>query len=752
MAAWPLAPTDRERTAPLAKSRDAPTPPLMLSALRVILQYLRPYRTQVYLLLGGLLIDLAWAVLFGMSFQYIVDEAIAKRDEPLLWTVLIGLVAAAIIAGMAAIGRDYLYARLGTSVMNDLRLRMFEHLQRLSASFYSKVQIGDIMSRFSTDLAAVQNAVILAIPETILGTLGLLTISTLLFIFSWQLALVTVLGLPLALIGPRFLGPRAERDSYLVRHEEAKIASAVQENVSAQPVVRAFGLAPLQLGAFRYQLRGFYKLSLRFNVLAYLVERTPNLAFLLLQIAVFGFGAVKCFRGELTLGSLIAFNVLLGYLSAYVTSLTRVMPPLLLAAGGVKRIQELLDTRPQISEAKDAVVLAPLGETLVFDAVSFSYTGEHKNLDRVSFTIRSGAHVAIVGGSGSGKSTTLSLIARFYDPDAGAVKIDGRDVKSATLTSLRGQMAVVFQESFLFNTTIRENIRYGRPDASDEEVEAAARDAEIHDLVVSLPDGYNTIVGERGGRLSGGQRQRVAIARAIVRNPTILLLDEATSALDPTTEAAVNGTLERLGRRRTVVSVTHRLASTAHADQILVFERGRLVEQGTSSELLAAGGLYKRLWDKQQGLVISEDGARAGIEPERLRGVPVLSKLADAMLAKLAQMFLSERVSEDRKVIREGDTTVDKFYIIARGKVAVLKRQPDGTDVQVATLQDGDHFGEVALLKDTPRNATIRTLTPCIFLTLQRRQFMELVQSDPRLRSQFNTVSELRGTVPQTLV
>jgi ATP-binding cassette subfamily B protein len=723
----------------------------MFSALRVILEYLRPYRVQVWLLLAGLLIDLAWTVVFGMSFQYVIDEAITKHDETLLWTVLIGLVAAALLTAVAAIGRDYLYARIGTSVMNDLRQRMFEHLQQLSASFYSRMQIGDIMSRFSTDLSAVQNAVILAIPETILGTLGLLTISTLLFIFSWQLALVTVLGLPLALIGPRFLGPRAERDSYLVRHEEAKIASTVQENVSAQPVVRAFSLAPLQINGFRRQLDGFYKVSLRFNVLTYLVERTPNLAFLLLQIAVFGFGAVKCFRGELSIGSLVAFSMFIGYLSAYVTSLTRVMPPLLLAAGGVKRIQELLDTKASVAEAPGARALPPLQRTISFEGVSFSYTGETKNLDSVNFTIRRGTNVAIVGGSGSGKSTALALIARFYDPDSGRVALDDADLRSASLGALRQQMGIVFQESFLFNTSIRENIRSGRPTASDEQVEAAARAAEIHELIVSLPDGYNTIVGERGGRLSGGQRQRVAIARAIVRDPAVLLLDEATSALDPTTEAAINGTLERLGRSRTVISVTHRLASTVHADQILVFERGRLVEQGSSDELLALGGMYKRLWNKQQGLVVSVDGARAVIEPERLRAVPVLSSLADSLLARLAQMFLSERFSEDRRVLLEGDTTVDKFYIIARGKVAVLKRQPDGTDLQVATLQDGDHFGEVALLKDTPRNATIRTLTPCIFLTLQRSQFNELIQSDPRLRSQFNTVSELRGTVQQTL-
>jgi ATP-binding cassette subfamily B protein len=438
---------------------------------------------------------------------------------------------------------------------------------------------------------------------------------------------------------------------------------------------------------------------------------------LIVQIAVFSFGALKCIEGDLSVGALVAFNMYITSLSSYITSLTRVMPPLLLAAGGIKRIQELLETPPQVAESPTATKLPGLTEAIRFEDVSFSYTGEHKNLDRVTFTIHRGSNVAIVGGSGSGKSTVLGLIARFYDPDSGKVTFDGRDGRTATLDSLRKQMGVVFQESFLFNTTIRENIRLGRPDADDEDVEAAARAAEIHDVIVSLPDGYNTIVGERGGRLSGGQRQRVAIARAIVRDPKVLLLDEATSALDPTTESAINSTLEQLGRSRTVISVTHRLAATVHADQILVLERGRLVEAGTSSELLALDGMYKKLWDKQQGLVVSEDGARAGIEPERLRAVPILSKLSDTMAAMLAQMFLSERVSEGRKVIREGDTTVDKFYIIARGKVAVLKRQPDGNDLQVATLQDGDHFGEVALLKDTPRNATIRTLTPCIFLT-----------------------------------
>lgn len=722
----------------------------MFTALRQLLEYLRPYRLEVTLLVMGLLIDLAFNVLFSMSFQYVIDEAIAKHDWELLRGVLIGLFVAVVVAAGVAVMRDYLYARLGTAVMNDLRLRMFEHLQRLSANFYARMQVGDVLARFSTDLTAVQNAVILAIPETMLGFLGVTTISTLLFIFSWQLALLTVLGLPLAALGPRILGPRAERDSYLVRHEDAQIASMVQENLGAHAVIRAFQLAPEQTSRFRYKLRSLYRMSVRFNVATYLVERTPNLTFLLLQIAVFGFGAVKCFHGELSLGALVAFNILIGYLSTYVTSLTRVMPPLLMAAGGIKRISELLGLHPQVQERPGAGQLPPLKESITFTGVTFSYTGEHRNLDDVSFKIPRGANVAIVGGSGSGKSTVLGLLARFYDPEGGVVAFDGQDLRGVTFDSLRAQLGVVFQDSFLFNTTIGENIRMGRLDATDEEVQAAARAAEIHELIAGLPEGYNTIVGERGSRLSGGQRQRVAIARAILRDPKILLLDEATSALDPTTEAAINATLERLGRERTVITVTHRLASTGSADLILVLDKGRLVEQGTQGELLAADGLFKKLWSKQQGLVVSEDGTRAEVEPERLRAVPILSNLSDTMLAAVARTFLSERFSEGRTVIREGDTTVEKFYILARGKVSVLKRQADGTDKQVAVLQEGDHFGEVALLHDAPRNATIRTLTPCILLTLQRRQFLELIQSDPRLQHRFDSVAAERGR-PTTL-
>ncbi|MBK8262379.1 MAG: ATP-binding cassette domain-containing protein [Nannocystis sp.] len=716
----------------------------MFNVFRHLLEYLRPYRWQVVLLFVGLLVDLAFTALMPLSLKVLIDSAIEPRDAAMLWLILGVLIAAVLIAGAVAVGRDFLYARLGTAVLNDLRQRMFEHLQRLSADFYSRNRVGDVMSRFSSDLSAVQNAVVLAVPDTILGFVGIVLYSGLLFYLEWQLALISVLCLPLLLVGPRLIGPRAEAYSYKLREEEAKLQSQVQENINAQPVVRAFGLAGPQVADFRRQLGVVYRAGFRFNIFAYLVERSPNVSFLLIQLAVTALGAYKAFNGEITIGTLVSFNALTLSLSAAVTSLTRIMPSLLQASGGVARIAELLAEQPRVADAADAKIAAPLREAITLEAVEFSYTGDRKSLEGIDLKIARGASVALVGGSGSGKSTVLALIARFYDASAGAVRFDGVDVRALTQGSLRAQMGVVFQESFLFNTTIRDNIRMGAPEATDEAVEAAARAAEIHDLIMRLPDGYETIVGERGGNLSGGQRQRVAIARALVRDPAILIFDEATSALDPATESAINETLLRIGAERTVISVTHRLAGAVHADQIFVFDHGRLVEAGNHEQLLERGGSYRQLWNKQSGLTVSGDGVRAGIEPARLRAIPILAKLGDQALADLAKLFISERIEESRLVLREGDTSTDKFYIIARGKVAVTRQDPVEGERQITVLQDGDHFGEIALIKDLPRTASIRTLTPCVFLTLQRALFLDLVEKHRHLRTEFDALANVR--------
>ena len=315
----------------------------------------------------------------------------------------------------------------------------------------------------------------------------------------------------------------------------------------------------------------------------------------------------------------------------------------------------------------------------------------------------------------------------------GTITFDGIDIRHVTQGSLRSQLGIVSQENFLFNMSIAENIRLGKPDASDADVQAAARAAGIHDAILDMPYGYDTTVGERGGRLSGGEMQRIAIARALVRNPEILLLDEATSALDPATEVAINGTLHRIGQDRTVVTVTHRLSSIIHADRIYVFHGGIVVEQGRHEDLISRKGHYSDLWHKQGGFILSGNGEMAEVTAERLKLVPILSGLDDVLLEEISKLFITECYPAERAVVHEGDTG-DRFYIVVRGRVEVSKRGADGTEQVVNVLEDGDHFGEIALLKSIPRTATITTLVSTVFLTLQRDMFLSLMNKAPHLR------------------
>jgi ATP-binding cassette subfamily B protein len=448
--------------------------------------------------------------------------------------------------------------------------------------------------------------------------------------------------------------------------------------------------------------------------------------------------------GDLSIGALVAFNGLFMNVSWGVTALGETLLPLLAATGGMERIQEFLSEQPGVADADDAQPLPRLAREIAFHDVTFGYADEGACLRDISFTIPHGWSVAFVGQSGAGKSTVLSLLTRFYDPTGGAVTLDGVDLRRVQQASLRSQIGIVFQENVLFNTTIRENIRVGRSGATDEEVVAAASAAEIHEFIMDLPHGYDTPVGERGGRLSGGQRQRIGIARALLRDPTVLVLDEATSALDAATEASLTATLERVARGRTVVTVTHRLSSTVNADRIFVLDRGKLAEQGRHDELLQVDGLYRQLWEKQSGFAVSEDGSRAKVTPERLRAVPVLDDLGEEILAEVARLLVTENVPEHRTVIHEGDAG-EKFYIVVRGKVVVTTEDTSGEARQLAVLHDGDHFGEIALLRNVARTATIRTLTPCVFLTMQRGQFLGLLDKAPHLRENLEA-AHLRRT------
>ncbi|HKG14073.1 MAG TPA: ABC transporter transmembrane domain-containing protein [Pyrinomonadaceae bacterium] len=712
--------------------------------LKILLSRVRAYSARAGLLVLTLLVEGVFNVLLALSLKLIIDYAVAPRRAAVLAGILAALGLGFLLTAASQVLRDYLYAWLGSHIIADMRAEMFRHLQRLSPAFYARARAGDLSARFSSDLAAVENAVVLGIPGALLCVINILFSACVLFVLDWRLALCAAAGLPLCVIGPKLLAPRALREGDRLRDEQAALTNVIHENLGAQSVVRAFGLGRSVLSGFEAQGSKVTGLATRFNFLSYVSERSPNIGMLLFNVLLIGIGSYLAYSGSLSVGSLVSFNALFITVSTAVMGLTAVTPTLLQATGGMRRVREILDERPTVAEKPDAPALKSLRSSIRFERVTFGYTPERSNLSGVTLEVPAGTRVAFVGHSGSGKSTALSLVMRFYDPVEGAVLFDGVDLREARPDSLYEQLGVVFQESFLFNTSVRENIRMGRTAATDAEVEEAARAAEIHDIITRMHDGYDTGVGERGGLLSGGQRQRVAIARALVRNPSVIILDEATSALDPGSEAAINETVERVSAGRTVISVTHRLTSVVGYDHIFVFHEGRLIEQGTHGELLRRGGTYAGMWRRQTGTTVAPNGDLFVTDVEILRDVPLFKDLDRSYLQEISDMLIAERVPKGRTIIKEGEEG-RRFYIVARGKVAVSAADDEGRARRLAILEDGDFFGEIALLTDSPTTATVETLTQSTFLVLQREQLQNLMRRHEALGAQVRHALERRA-------
>jgi ATP-binding cassette, subfamily B, bacterial len=692
-----------------------------------------PFHTALLLIALGF--DTAFTVAVPISFRYLVDHAISSKDGAALVRVLAILAIGLVIASAAATGRDYLWARFLVSVLNRIRTELFDHLLDLSMDFFARREIAEITARFSTDLASIEGALAAAPAWALVPLLDSIVSLVMLFVLDWRLALVASLVVPVSLLGPRLIMSRAAKAGYQQKTDEAGLLGVVQEAIAAHTVVRAFGLEQAVTGRFKRSLSTLDASSIRAAISRSLLERSSGITTLILQVVVLGVGATMAYSKQLTIGSLAAFQTLFMTLAWSIGYISQYFPSLLQAAAGMRRIHELIDVSPRVSDKQDAGVLTKPGGSVIFERVMFGYDHPHQNLTDLSLDIQAGTSVAFVGPSGCGKSTVLSLLMRFYDPSSGRIVIGGQDISTVTQASLRAQIGVVFQDTILFNTSIRENIRLGKIDATNAEVETAARAAEIHDLILTLRQGYDTPVGERGGRLSGGQRQRIAIARAILRNPQILVLDEATSALDSEAEAAVNQTLSRLGTGRTVVSVSHRLASVAACDRIFVLDSGRLAESGSHKELLGNGKLYSRLWRKQTSVSTAGESGQATIDASTLGEIPIFRSLDSRQLVELAAALATERIPAGREIYRQGDRG-DKLYVVARGTVAVSGRV-DGTDGEqmFLVLEDGDYFGEIALIVDQPRIETVRTRTDCVLLTLPSEAFRRLLDNYPGLRA-----------------
>jgi len=533
------------------------------------------------------------------AIRWLVDTVFVTRNLGQLTNVALGLLALSVVQNGLAVAYSYLVSKVGQRFIADLRLQIYERVQSLPLRFFAERRTGEIVSRVSNDVTFVQQALtetpILFVRHFITLVGGL----TLMLVMSWQLALF-VLGLipPLMAIGLLF-GRRLERLSTAVQDRLADSTVALEETLSGIRVVKSFAREAFERNRFaRYVESAYVTAMQRARVRALFVPLISLLGFTALALMLW-YGGRQVVLGVITPGELIAFLFYMVMVAGPLGEFAGLYAQLRQAIGAGRRLFELLDAAPEPLDVSGAIMPQRLNGQVQFVGVSFAYDGGECVLADISVDVQPGQVIAIVGPSGVGKTTLVNLVPRFYDPTVGRIEIDGRDIREFDLHGLREQIGLVPQETFLFGGTIRENIAYGRLDASDDEIIAAAQAANAHEFITSLPDGYDTIVGEKGARLSMGQRQRITIARVLLKDPRILILDEATSSLDSESERLVQEALERLTSGRTTFVIAHRLSTIQRADRIIALQDGRIVEEGRHTDLLAQDGLYRHLWSLQ---------------------------------------------------------------------------------------------------------------------------------------------------------
>ncbi|ULL18348.1 ATP-binding cassette domain-containing protein [Paenibacillus sp. H1-7] len=706
-----------------------------MHSVRTLIRYVAPYKWLFGVFLLTIILEIIYSIAAPLSLKYLVDEAFAPKNIQAFVTILIVLLAGGTLSIAAGTYGDYTLSKLSGKVVQRLRTELFLHTQKQSMPFYQQFRIGDIITRFSSDMASIERVISGSLPLILKEALSVVLGLVMLCILEWKLTLAMVVGSVVMYVGPRLLQGRAEEANIHYREAQERFSNQIDETVKGHRTIKALHQQEAFLERARKQVEQLFRLGLNMHWINSLLERLPLTGLLLLNGIMIGFGGFLIFRDELTVGSFMAFFTLFLSVGQSASNLSFIVPNLIESGVSFRRIGEILDYRPDVPEAADSLELSSMSRDITMENVTFGYTEAAEQLKNVSLRIPAGSYAAFVGPSGSGKSTALQLLSRFYDPREGAVKMDGCDLRAVSEASLRRRTGIVFQDTFLFHATIRDNLlldRTGDAVTKEQAMTDAARQAQIHDTILSWPDGYDTVILNEGASLSGGQRQRIAIARALLRDPELLLLDEVTSALDPASEADINRTIQELRRRKTIISVTHRLSSIVHADVIFVFRDGRIVESGTHSELLQQEGLYYEMWEKQHGFVLSPDGLHATVDEQRLGKLPFFSGIDPSHLRDMTSLFTTETFKDGEDAVREGEQG-DKLYIIVRGRFEILKTTADAKEQRVAVLQDGDHFGEIALLRGIPRTATVRAMGPSVLLSVRRDVFLDLTRKHPHI-------------------
>ncbi|WP_372789273.1 ABC transporter ATP-binding protein [Paraconexibacter sp.] len=571
--------------------------------LRRIAVLFAPYRARLGTVLGLIALSAGLGMVSPFLLREILDTAIPENDTALLSWLVGGMVAIAIVTGALGVVQTWLSNVVGQQVMHDLRSAVYRHLQRLSLAFFTRTRTGEVQSRIANDIGGVQNVVTNTATSLVSNITTVIAVTIAMILLDWRLAAFSFALLPFFVGLTRRVGQERKRITAVRQSRMADMSSLIQESLSVSGILlgKTMGRSPELAERFERESAELADLEVRARMAGRWRMASVQMSFAIMPALVYWFAGQSLSSGSatITIGTLVAFTQLQTRLFFPIQSLLAVTVDVLSSLALFHRIFEYLDLDVDIDEARTPVDLGgdgtPVRGHVRFEHVVFSYDGGRRTIDDVTLDVPPGSTLAIVGETGSGKTTLGYLVARLYDAQEGSVSIDGVDVRDLSFASLARTVGIVSQETYLFHASIAENLRFAAPDATDEELVAAAKAARIHHLIASLPDGYDTVVGERGYRFSGGEKQRIAIARTILRNPPVLVLDEATSALDSETERMVQEALESLSEGRTTIAIAHRLSTVRDADQIAVLDQGVLAERGTHEELLTAGGLYTRL-------------------------------------------------------------------------------------------------------------------------------------------------------------